>query len=91
MDTTPQAYQLAVCDEIRAVMARKHVKQVKLAADMGVPVSWLRRRLSGEIRLDVEAMFTIAKALDVEVTALMPVSVGNLGLTESDNRVLASV
>jgi transcriptional regulator with XRE-family HTH domain len=67
---TGQPHEVVV-GEIRAVMARKRITQVKLAADLGVHVDWLKRRLNGLVPLSIDDTTMIANGLGVTVSQLM--------------------
>lgn len=60
----------AVTAEIRAHMARKRTRSVDLAAALGVSVSWVTRRLNGQIELSVDDVDRICGVLGVDPVSL---------------------
>lgn len=73
MTIAPAAnYRALVAAEIRAWSGRRGYTQAELAERMGVSPSWMSRRLKGSRMIDVEDLALFAKALDVQVTDLLP-------------------
>jgi lambda repressor-like predicted transcriptional regulator len=67
---TRRLLELALTDEIRAELARQHRTIVQLAAQTGIPLRTLKRRLSGSDELRTGELDVIAAALDIEVGTL---------------------
>jgi transcriptional regulator with XRE-family HTH domain len=61
----------ALIDEIRAQMARRHVNQLALAADLKVSQPWLNRRLMGHTDITVTEGEAIAAALGTTFAELV--------------------
>jgi len=61
-----------VATEVLAELGRQRMNQTELADAMGMPVKSLRRRLTGEIVIDVNELYAMAQALDVPVQRLWP-------------------
>lgn len=68
-DSSPSA--TVVADEIRGLMAKKHITQTQLADKIGVTQSAIARRLSGRVAFDVNELAAIAAALGVPVSRLL--------------------
>lgn len=62
----------ALAGEIRARLARAGQTQIELSAASGIPISKLRRRLSGEAKFSVDELAAIADALGVHSAELIP-------------------
>lgn len=62
----------AVAEEVRALLARRRVSGVQLAARIGCSQPYLSRRLNAEITFDVDDLQRIAEALEVEHPDLHP-------------------
>lgn len=60
--------------EIRAELARQRVTQTDLAERIGMPITPLRRRLSGETEISVNELAAIAQALGVPVEQFLAAS-----------------
>ena len=69
MSETPTYH---VAGEIRAVMGRKRVTQVELAAMIDMPVHSLARRLANQTPMTVNELAAIAAALEVPMVELLP-------------------
>jgi transcriptional regulator with XRE-family HTH domain len=61
----------AVAGEVRALMARRQVKQKALAAATGMSQPALSRRLSGELSFDMTELGRVLAHLGEEPTALI--------------------
>lgn len=61
-----------VAAEIRAELGRQHRSAASLAAELDWKVTYLSRRLTGEVSLDMPDLELIADALGVPVTHFMP-------------------
>jgi transcriptional regulator with XRE-family HTH domain len=62
-----------VAGEIRAMIGRKRTSGRELAGRLGVSRSWVSYRLTGNTEITLNDLERIADALDVEITALLPV------------------
>jgi transcriptional regulator with XRE-family HTH domain len=62
----------SVGKEIRKLLIDLDLKQAELAARLGENEMWMSRRLRGTQPIDLNDLERIAKALDVEVSALFP-------------------
>lgn len=58
--------------EVRAVLARRRITGRDLAAKLHVSRSWVSYRLTGTTEIGLNDLERIARALDVEVAALLP-------------------
>jgi transcriptional regulator with XRE-family HTH domain len=77
IDLTPDVAQTPllsalVAEEIRALMARRFIKQSHMARSLGVTEQWLSVRLRGVQPIDLNDLQRIAGALGVEATELFP-------------------
>lgn len=61
-----------VAEEIRALIARRRVRQSHLARKLGVSEQWISVRLRGVQPIDLNDLQRIAEALDVAVVDLLP-------------------
>ena len=62
----------AVATNIRIELARQNLNQTALARKLGRHQQWVQRRLSGETKITVQDITSIADALDVSVVDLLP-------------------
>jgi predicted transcriptional regulator len=60
-----------VADNVRAEMARRRVRQVDLAAALGISQTATHRRVTGEIPFDVDQLAVVADLLGVTRTHLL--------------------
>lgn len=82
IDVTPQREtQLSqqVAEEIRALLARRRVRQSQLARELQVSEQWLSVRLRGVQAIDLNDLQRIAAALGVRVVDLLPKTSGEPG------------
>ncbi|WP_179275766.1 helix-turn-helix domain-containing protein [Rhodococcus sp. 06-418-5] len=68
-DTTPAA--VLVGEEVRALLARRRVSQVELAAHIGISMSSMHRRLLGTQPFTVNEIVDAAQLLQVPASALL--------------------
>jgi len=61
-----------VASELRAILARKRISAAELARRVGWSQSYMARRVDGRAAMDVDDLEAVAKALDVQVKALLP-------------------
>lgn len=61
-----------VAEEIRALLARKRVTGRELSRRLGVSSPWVSQRLTGATEIGLNDLERIARALDVEIAALLP-------------------
>jgi len=61
-----------VAEEIRALMARRRVRQSNLARQLNVSEQWVSARLLGKQPIDLNDLERIAAALQVDVVDLLP-------------------
>jgi transcriptional regulator with XRE-family HTH domain len=61
-----------VAEEIRALMARKRVRQSHLARELGVSEQWISVRMRGVQPIDLNDLDRIARALGVSIIDLIP-------------------
>lgn len=67
-----------VAEEIRALMARKRVRQSQLARALGVSEQWVSMRLMGKQEIGFNEAQRIADFLNVDVLEFMPQREGRL-------------
>lgn len=67
-----------VAEEIRALLARRRIKQSQLARALGVSEQWVSMRLKGAQPLDLNDVQRIADFFDVPVGDLFPQREGKL-------------
>lgn len=60
-------YRNAVAEEVRAAMGRKGVTKSELGRRIGQSHRWVGDRANGKIPFDVDELFRVAEALDVDV------------------------
>lgn len=75
MEESKSASELSrrVAFEIEVQMLRRdRMTQVQLAQRAGLPQPYISRRLTGQVEFTLKDLETIARALDVEVSALLP-------------------
>jgi transcriptional regulator with XRE-family HTH domain len=70
-----------VAEEIRALLARRRISGRQLAESTGMSQSAVSARLTGVTAIDLDDLERIATALDVEITALLPVRSHNKTLS----------
>jgi transcriptional regulator with XRE-family HTH domain len=63
-------------EEIRVLLARKRMSAAELARRTGIKQSTMARRMTGETAFDLDDLELIATALEVDVTDLLPRTVG---------------
>lgn len=56
---------MSIATEIKVWMARRRMTQAELAKAVGHDQTWVSKRLSGKIPLDVEDVLALADALNV--------------------------
>ena len=61
---------MSIATEIKVWMARRRLTQAELAARVGHDQTWLSKRLSGKIILDVEDVLALADALGIRAVDL---------------------
>lgn len=61
-----------VAEEIRVMLARRNITATELARRAGMTQRSISRRITGEKAIDVDDLERIARALDVEITELLP-------------------
>jgi transcriptional regulator with XRE-family HTH domain len=75
-------------EEIRALLARRKMSAAKLATRMGVGQTYLSRRMTGEVPLDLDDLEIIARELNVTVAELLGTgvkdTVANLALSDRE-------
>lgn len=81
-------------EEIRVLLARRRMSAAELARRTGIKQSTMARRMTGETAFDLDDLESIATALEVDVTELLPRAVGagagaESGLSEL-KKILAS-
>lgn len=69
-DDTPRSRLIAA--EIRKLLFLRNLNATQLAERAGMTQPYISRRLTGATVFDVEDLYGIAEALDVEVAALLP-------------------
>lgn len=62
----------AVAEEVRALLARRRISGVGLAARIGRSQAYVSRRLTGETAFDLDDLDRIAEVLGVDVVQLIP-------------------
>src|SRR5690348_6844413 len=72
MPSTQQRLRAAVAEEVRALLARRRISSVKLAAQIGRSQAYVSRRLNGDVAFDLDDLENIARVLRVRVTDLVP-------------------
>lgn len=65
-------------EEIRVLLARRHISAAELARRTGMKQPYISRRMTGEVAWDVDDLERIAAVLDVDVIDLMPQREGKL-------------
>ena len=60
-----------VAAEVRSILARRLMKQSELAAAVGKPREWVSARLRGKVALNMDDLYVIAVALDMQVRDLV--------------------
>lgn len=61
-----------VAEEIRALLARRQIRQAQLARELGVSEQWISVRLRGVQPIDLDDLERIAKVLKCRVIDLLP-------------------
>jgi DNA-binding Xre family transcriptional regulator len=61
-----------VAEEIRVMLARRNISAAELARRTGITQRSMSRRITGEKAIDLLDLEKIARALEVEVTTLLP-------------------
>jgi transcriptional regulator with XRE-family HTH domain len=74
-----------VAEEVRAMLARKRMSGRELARQLDVSQAWVSYRLTGHQEIGLNDLQRIARALDVEITALIPATAQRTG-TRHDAR-----
>lgn len=70
---------VAVAEEIRVWMTRRRMSGERLARELDVSPAWISYRINGQVDIKLGELEKIAKALEVEVSALLPAPVrGNM-------------
>lgn len=69
-DTVP--LRAHVAEEVRALLGRRRMTNVELAAQLGKSRTYVGRRLSGETAFDLDDLEHIARILRVRVGQLLP-------------------
>ena len=60
-----------IASELRAIAARKSLRQSAVAVELGVPTMWLSRRFRGDVSITVDDLVLICGALDVDPAELL--------------------
>lgn len=68
---TPTTPSEAVAAEIRAELARRRIRQAKLAALLGISQVSVSRRLSGETPFDINELVKVAEFLGIPVSDIL--------------------
>lgn len=61
-----------VVPRVRGAMAERGVTGVELAKRLGVTQPWMSRRLTGAVEFRASELESVARALDVPLTRLLP-------------------
>lgn len=63
-----------VAEEVRALMARKRISQVRLAMATGLTQAAISRRITGQVAFDLQDLERISPVLDVTPVQLLGMS-----------------
>lgn len=74
---TEQEYISKVCENIKQVRIQKEIKQVELAAEIGIDDSSLRRIESGRTSPTLKTLYRISQALKIDLSELLPETLTN--------------
>lgn len=70
--THERALSVAVAEEIKVWMLRRHITGQQLAARLDKSAAWVSYRLNGQVDIKLSELEAIADALGVEITDLLP-------------------
>lgn len=60
-----------VADNLAAELARRRMSGRQAAAQMGLSVAYVARRISGDTAIDIDDLYAFANLLDVDVSVLL--------------------
>ena len=70
--STQLSHSEIVAAEVRAVMARKRIRQSALVGPLGISQAGVSRRLSGAVEFTVTELDAVARVLEVPLASLLP-------------------
>lgn len=76
-----QGLRHGVAEEVRVLLARRHMSAAELARQIGWSQTYMARRMLGVYAFNLDDLEAIAKSLDVGVADLLPKGRGEVTLT----------
>ena len=61
-----------IAEELRVVLARRHMSGRQLAAELGWGQMYLARRLNGRVTFSMMDLYQLTKALNISLQSLLP-------------------